>query len=277
MRALIVSLVLAVGALGMAPAAWADESVSSNWAGYAAHGASFRSVWGSWRQPGVTCARDQTAYSAYWVGLGGYAAGAQALEQIGTEADCQNGRPVLSAWYEMVPAASMPVSMPVGAGDLINASVAVSGRVATLVLSDLTRRRSFHTTVWSREIDVSSAEWIVEAPSDCLSTCTTLPLADFGSAGFSASRAQLADGYVGAIADRRWTTTRIRLAPTGRQFVGTRPAGAAVASGLTWGDSVFSVSYVGAAPSYGLRRTRVRMARIVHPLRSGGRAPGARG
>ena len=112
---------LAAGALTLAPPALADDGVSSNWAGYAVHGAGFHSVWASWRQPGVSCARGQTAYSAYWVGLGGYSSGSQALEQIGTEADCRNGRPVLSAWFEMVPAASVPVSLPVSVGDDITA------------------------------------------------------------------------------------------------------------------------------------------------------------
>ena len=278
MRALFLSLaVLAAAALSLAPVALADDGVSSNWAGYAVHGAGFHSVWASWRQPGVSCARGQTAYSAYWVGLGGYSAGSQALEQIGTEADCRNGRPVLSAWFEMVPAASVPVSLPVSPGDDITALVTVSGHRATLMLSDATRRRSFRTAVWSGPIDITSAEWIVEAPSDCLSTCTTLPLANFSSAVFTGAKAQLSDGYVGAIADRRWSTTRIRLSPSGRQFVvnngGSRLAGAAVTSGLSWGGSVFAVSYTTVtapgAGSYGLRRLLAGSGRLVHPLRSG--------
>jgi hypothetical protein len=276
--------VLAAGALSLAPAALADDGVSSNWAGYAVHGSGFHSVWASWRQPGVSCARGQTAYSAYWVGLGGYSSGSRALEQIGTEADCHDGRPVLSAWFEMVPAASVPVSLPVSPGDAISAVVTVSGHRATLTLSDLTRRRSFHTAVSSGSIDVTSAEWIVEAPSDCAATCSTLPLANFGSALFTGARAQLGDGYVGTIADRRWSTTRIRLSPSGRQFIanngGSRAAGAAITSGLTWGGSVFAVSYTpvgtSGAGAYGMRRLFAGSARLVHPLRSGRRGALAR-
>jgi hypothetical protein len=277
-RALLLSLALLVaGALSLAPAALADDGVSSNWAGYAAHGAGFHSVWASWRQPGVSCGRGQTAYSAYWVGLGGYSSGSQALEQIGTEADCQSGRPVLSAWFEMVPAPSLPVSLPVSAGDDITALVTVSGHRATLVLSDQTRRRSFHTSVWSGPIDISSAEWIVEAPSECSTTCMTLPLANFGNAVFTSAKVQLTNGYVGAIADRLWSTTRLRLSPIGHQFVtyngGSRVAGAAVTSGLAWGGSVFAVSYTtvtaASTRSYGLRRMLAGSGRLVHPLRSG--------
>jgi hypothetical protein len=272
-RVLIATLAaLTAGALSLAPTALADDGVSSNWAGYAAHGPSFHSVWASWRQPAVSCARGQTAYSAYWVGLGGYSADSNALEQIGTEADCQGGHPVLSAWYEMVPAASMPVYMPVGGGDAMSATVTVSGHRATLVLNNATRHRSFHTTVSSGSIDISSAEWIVEAPSDCLSTCNTLPLANFGSALFTGAHAQLANGYVGVVADRRWTTTRLRLAPAGRLLVGTRGAGGAFASGLSWGGSVFSVSYTTVAASFATtRRYGAGSGQFVHPLRSGGR------
>jgi Peptidase A4 family len=271
-RALLVTLsVLVAGALGLAPTALADDGVSSNWAGYAAHGASFHSVSASWREPGVTCARGQTTYSAYWVGLGGYRAGSNALEQIGTEADCQGGRAVQSAWFEMVPAASMPVYIPVNAGDALTASVAVSGHRATLVLDNVTRHRTYRTTVSSGPIDTSSAEWIVEAPSDCLSTCTTLPLANFGSAQFTGARAQLASGYAGGINDHHWSTTRIRLAPAARQFVGSHLLGGASAATLSWGGSVFSVSYTSVGASYlVLRRHVVGSGRFVHPLRTGG-------
>ena len=59
---------------------------SANWAGYAvdsgdpAAGAApavFTSVSGSWTQPAVECPRSGTTYSAFWVGLGGFADGAQ--------------------------------------------------------------------------------------------------------------------------------------------------------------------------------------------------------
>jgi hypothetical protein len=270
--------VLAAGSLTMASAALADDGVSANWAGYAAHGQSFRSATGSWRQPGVTCARGQTAYSSYWVGLGGYSAGSPALEQIGTEADCQSGHPVLSAWYQMVPAASRPVYLPVSAGDTMAASVTVVGHRATLVLTNVTRRRSFSTTASSGRIDISSADWIVEAPSTCLSTCKTLPLANFGSTSFSGARAQLTNGYGGAIADRHWLSTRIRLNPSGRQFAGTR-AGAALTSGLSWGGSVFSVAFttvtVPSSVSYAMQSTIGRSLPLVHPARTAGRADAA--
>jgi hypothetical protein len=47
-----------------------------------------------WVQPKVTCTAGQPSYSAFWVGLGGFSTDAQALEQIGTESNCDSrGRP----------------------------------------------------------------------------------------------------------------------------------------------------------------------------------------
>ena len=90
-----------------APAALAKTTTNSNWAGYAVHypGVSFRQVSGTWKQPNATCVPGQSTYSAVWVGIGGYKPTSHALEQIGTEADCNAaGNTVVSAWYELVPA-----------------------------------------------------------------------------------------------------------------------------------------------------------------------------
>ena len=78
------------GALVAAPAALADSVQSSNWAGYAVHrgGVRFKRVTGTWRQPRVTCVGGRATYSSVWVGLGGYSESSQALEQIGSEVDC---------------------------------------------------------------------------------------------------------------------------------------------------------------------------------------------
>jgi peptidase A4-like protein len=270
----------ALGTLGIAPAALADTGESSNWAGYAVHGTQFHTVSGSWRQPAVSCVRGHDAYSAYWVGLGGFSAGSQALEQIGTEADCgQDGRASLTAWYEMVPAASMPIALTIAPGDEMDASVTVTGSRAALVLVDRTRHERFHVSVSSRQIDVSSAEWIVEAPSDCITSCLTLPLADFGLTAFSSSRAQATGGHWGPISDPAWSSTRIRLSPSGAHFTvarpGARTTGAAVPSALSSGGTSFSVAFAQIPVSTGgswLRRARARRARkLIHPLQRGAR------
>ncbi len=272
MRAWLVCLLSAVVATVFAPAALADVGDSSNWAGYAVHDARFHRVSAQWVQPAVQCVAGHDSYSAYWVGLGGY--NGNALEQIGTEADCgASGRPSLSAWYEMVPAPSVPIQLSIGAGDHMVAVVTVTGHRATLVLRDLTQHHTFSTTVGSRFIDITSAEWIVEAPSDCLSSCLTLPLADFGSAAFTAARVQGLDGHWGTIADSHWQATEIRLVPGGAHAsaAGFGP-GTADPSVLSAGGSAFSVSFARyGGPRHAHLQTemapaaRILPGRLVHP------------
>ena len=257
-----------------APAALADSSESSNWAGYAVHHShvNFKKVLGTWTQPTATCTPGQPTYSSVWVGIGGYSVSSQALEQIGTEADCTaGGQESSTAWYELVPAASQAVRIPVSAGDHIRASVAIAGRQVTLALTDLTRHRSFTKRLHASQLDTTSAEWIVEAPSVCSSSaCQTLPLADFGSTGFTAASAQTTTGHGGTIDDRRWTTTKITLAEGGRHFIsGNGPAApfaTATPSSLTARDSAFTVTYRGSSgggvsPSMA---KQVSASRLVH-------------
>jgi hypothetical protein len=267
-------LALWAGLLLGAAGASADSSQSANWAGYAAHGSRvhFRSVSGSWTQPKVSCTAGQPAYSSLWVGLGGYSISSRALEQIGTEADCSaSGRIVSSAWYELVPAPSRAIALTVAPGDRIHAEASVSGREVTLQLSDLTRHRTFRRTVRASPLDTTSAEWILEAPSLCstASDCQTLPLADFGSAAFTAASAVTTTGERGTVSSRRWTTTRISLAQVGRQFISGAPSGGvaatAVPSQTTRSGSSFRVVYEGSPVRVETVNARsVSAARLVH-------------
>jgi hypothetical protein len=279
-RVLIALLVAAGSSLGVASSALADSSTSSNWAGYAAHRSNvrFRQVSAMWRQPSASCKTGNQTYSAVWVGLGGFNQTSNALEQIGTEVDCSAAGHVLSsAWYELVPAPSAPIALRVRPGDLISASVTVVGHRVDVKLSNLTTHRTFARTLRSASIDVSSAEWIVEAPSDCISAnaCQTLPLANFGTATFSLASAKSTGGVPGSISNRAWDTTAITLAPGGRHYAtyrGTGPyEGVARPSGLAAAGSVFSVSYakvsVESNPFFAPRRSGVGAVRLVHPGR----------
>lgn len=259
-------------ALAAAAPAGADTASSSNWAGYAAHGkgARFSRVVGMWSQPRATCVPNHPTYSAVWVGLGGYSASSHALEQLGTELDCSaSGQVTSSAWIELVPAASKTISLQIAPGDAIAASVVVHGHRVTLALSDLTNGQSFKQTETVGPVDVSSAEWIVEAPSDCAnSSCQTLPLANFGRTTFRLAEATTASGHVGSVVNRRWLTTRIDLRPTGDHVALGDPAaaiaavGGAVASTLSAAGTAFSVAYSTATstPFYARREIARRLA-----------------
>jgi hypothetical protein len=270
-RSLAVVVVLGTFAAS-APSAVADTSDSTNWAGYAIQrpGLAFRTVRASWTQPAPSCRPGSEGFSSFWVGLGGFSSGSPALEQIGTEVDCtRSGRTTSTAWYETVPAPSNNIFRPVRPGDALSASVTVLGRKTTLVLRNWTRNWTFTKTLRIAPIDVSSAEWIAEAPSDCAgNSCQTLPLANFGSTTFGTVSATTVRGHTGSLSDPRWQLTKIRLRPSGRQFaVNGSQAGGATPSPLGPGGSSFGVSYelVSLQLPGLVRDSWVRAGRVVKP------------
>lgn len=245
------SVAAVIAALAGSPAALADTSPSANWSGYAAHGVTFQQVSARWQQPRAKCMRGNRTYSAIWVGLGGYSLNAPALEQTGTELDCTaSGKVVSSAWYELVPWPSHMVSLKVRPGDQMSASVEASGSTITVTLSNLSTHRSFKKIFHPRTIDVTSAEWIVEAPSACVigaTNCQTLPLTNFGKATFNHARAKALAGPVGTISNGPWTYTEITLVPGAQTFVIDNPGGVSTGSASPsslnpYGGS-FSVTY----------------------------------
>src|SRR5690242_19740126 len=129
LRSIIVTAAVVTGALAVATPALADSQKSSNWSGYAAHGngVRFRHISGEWRVPKVNCSSGVTTYSAMWLGLGGFSLTSNALEQTGTEADCDGHAPHYAAWYELVPAPSHTLGLAVHPGDLMRAEVTVQG------------------------------------------------------------------------------------------------------------------------------------------------------
>jgi len=238
-----------MGGLAAVPAsALADTSTSANWSGYVAHrtGVSFRRVQASWTQPNASCEAGQATYSAFWVGIGGYSSNSDALEQIGTELDCSAlGTITSSAWYELVPSPMKGIQMTVKPGDLMSASVLVSGHLVTLRLTDHTQHESFSKQITANSVDISSAEWIAEAPSACSPTgfCEPLPLTDYGSTRFTSARALTTTGSHGPIVSSAWDTTKIELSSGGRVFIGYGPASKSTPSALERSGTSFQVSY----------------------------------
>ena len=195
-----------------------SPSVSSNWAGYAVAGSSgqsesFSSVSGTWVAPAVTCTPGQATYSAFWVGLGGLSQNSQALEQTGSEADCTaSGRPEYSAWYELVPAPPVTIQLDVAPGDVVAASVTVRAHHVTLRFTDVTKGTSVTEHQRASALDLSSAEWIAEAPSQCdqSGNCVPTPLTNFGTVAFS-NLSATSSGHTGTVADPAWASQAIEL------------------------------------------------------------------
>jgi hypothetical protein len=259
----------------------ATSDVSANWAGYVASGVdattglakSFNTVSGTWIQPTANCssaAETGSTASAFWVGLGGNAEGSQSLEQTGTEADCNaNGTATYSAWYELVPAASVKANLAVAAGDKISGSVHVNGTKVTVQLKDLTRKTSFTRTLAMAAPDVTSAEWIAEAPSACADygRCQETSLTNFGTVKFSSATATTSDGHTGTISDPSWSADAVTLdTATGldpfSRFATNQGSAQATPSALSASGNAFSVTWsntgassgdgsTGADPGYG--------------------------
>ena len=124
----------------------------------------------------------------------------------------------------------------IAAGDTITAEVIVDNGVATLALTDVTTGQTFTTQATPSLLDVSSAEWIAEAPAACFgaSRCEQLTLANFGTVEFSGS-STTANGHVGTISDGSWSATSIDLGGG---------AGAATAAALSTDGSDFTVAFV---------------------------------
>jgi hypothetical protein len=240
-----------VGLLGPASAAVANTNTSVNWSGYAVHrhGVKFHRVSGQWLVPSGSCAVGYPGMSAFWLGLGGYRLNSQALEQVGTEFDCTSmGQAQAYVWYELVPAPAHRVfRVTVRPGDLISARVVARGDHVTVALTDRTRHEHFHKTIRDRHMDLSSAEWIAEAPSLCfgISHCSVTTLANFGTVSFMRAFAQTSRYRSGGINSHHWNKTRILLANTeGRRYVvGSRASSHATPSRLSRYGRSFTITY----------------------------------
>jgi Peptidase A4 family len=267
---LSVAAACALGAVPIASASAATDvqkANSGNWAGYVVGAgsdggsSSFKSVTGSWVQPTAKCSSSGSTYSAFWVGLGG-ADGQEALEQDGTEANCDaNGNAHYYAWYELVPKAPVKVDVAVHPGDQMTATTTVSGHDVTESIVNHTTGQSFNKTLTMSNPDVSTAEWVAEAPSQCQSgatNCTALPLSNFGKVTFTSASATDSSGHTGTISSNDWSTAALTLDSGDSSAAGSIPAaygygygdtgssaasGSASPSSLTDGGSAFSVSY----------------------------------
>lgn len=214
------------------------DGTSTNWSGYAAEtnltspqNNAVSDVKGSWVVPQVTCGSTNT-YSAAWLGIDGYSD--NTVEQIGTEQDCANGTPSYYAWYEMYPKPSFKVNLPVKAGDTIAAEVKyVGGNKFQLTLTDATTGKNFTTTQNTSNAHRQSAEWIMEAPW----SGSVLPLANFGTVGFSNSQATI-NSHIGTISDSSWKNDQITM-------VNSAGSPKATPSSLSPDGSSFTISWNG--------------------------------
>jgi hypothetical protein len=231
------------------------ERSSSNWAGYVASArpgsAPFTRVGAHWVLPRPRCGSSAgvgPTAAAIWVGLSGGGAASGRLEQAGTDDDCSaSGVPHSFAWYEFAPAQWVRLPLQLAAGDTIAASVERVGDRVTVAIADLSRGTGVTRRAWLEAAASADAEWIVEAPSLCITIafCGQQMLTDFGTLRFSDASAR-AGPRTGSIANVAWRTLRVSLRAGGTPFGGLAPeqnAAAAVPSRLSAAGSGFAVRW----------------------------------
>ena len=261
-------LALGIAGGGAAFAGTIHSQSSPNWAGWVALAVPrsnrvarhFVTINGAWTQPAATCTPNHTTFAAFWVGLGGYSQHSQALEQIGTEADCSKfGQLFYYAWYELLPGPPITIhAIKVVPGDSVTAYVHVSSDNVTVGLRDLTSGAAAfvkHAVMRRPTPDTSAAEWIAEAPSNCNGDnhCKPLRLTNFGQIGFtSASVTSIgsAGRHTGSIDDPAWDHGSIVLSSNGSLHFTPDEASYALPSLLGAGGTAFTVIY-GASGSTG--------------------------
>jgi len=193
-----------------------STSLSHNWSGYTAIGASYTSVTGTWTVPAT---RNANGAIAIWVGIGGLQS--KDLIQAGT-LSLGDGVSIVQhrAFIEMLPETARPVDVTVSPGDSITASISRAGADEWLItLTNNTTRQYYQTSVHYSS-SMSSVEWVVEAPSNAQGA---MPLGSFGTIQFTNAKA--------ANGDRNLTIAGLgaqpitMLAPDGKTTTESSPLG----------------------------------------------------
>jgi len=212
---------------------------SANWGGYAVTGVkgSVQDVKGSWTVPTVDCSGGGTQYSSSWVGIDGF--NSNTVEQIGVDADCQNGSPAYFAWFEFYPHPFVTINhFTVQPGDVITAEVHYDTTARQFTVSIHNGTESFSASTKLNGAERASAEWITEAP---FSAGGVLPLANFGTVSYSNDTAAINGTPVpiGAFSvNNVYEITMVDRSGNAK----------AVPSGLAGDKSSFSVQWVSAGP-----------------------------
>lgn len=189
--------------------------MSRNWDGYTSYAPTagqteFNSVHGTWVQPTVTCPKPN-AWTVFWVGLDGWFN--NTVEQGGSSAQCVNGVPQYTTWWEMFPTNAIQTVFTIRPGDTIDATVTFSTttRQFTITVKDVTTGQSFtQTPTCASNItcDRSSADWIAEDVG-MFGGSGFFPLANYGTMRFSSSTAKSLTGHTGPISDASWQNSPV--------------------------------------------------------------------
>jgi hypothetical protein len=159
---------------------------SPNWSGYSIESGPYTDVRGTFIVPSLYAGQTGTMM-AEWVGIDG--ATDSELIQAGIEEypdPSDSTYFYIQPWWEILPAAeTLITTVTVSPGDSVTVTIyQVSGTSWEILLTDNTTGGSFSTEQTYDPDPGTSAEWIVEAPTDA-SNDTVYPLADYSPTTFS--------------------------------------------------------------------------------------------
>jgi hypothetical protein len=195
---------------------------SRNWDGYitydSSEGTDFDTVKATWTQPTVTCPKPD-AWTVFWVGLDGW--WNDTVEQGGSSAQCVNGVPQYTTWWEMYPTYAIVSMFTIHAGDKITAKVTYKTIMATFVIAvtDLTTGKSFtedKQCASNITCDRSSADVIAEDVGTFGNSY--YPLADYGTMKFEAASVSDVNGHSGGIVDAHWLNAGVTEKSDGETY-----------------------------------------------------------
>lgn len=155
---------------------YAQTQPNDTYAGYAAtdfdHPPAYQKVTGRWVVPAAHCAPGENSDASIWVGMSSDASDQSLLAQLGTATDCQDGSPLYYLWWEMFPAPSVPLDLPLQAGDTATATVTFQHGTFQLGIDVPKENVHFSTRQAGKVTDTSIAECIVE-PATVIDDPTT--------------------------------------------------------------------------------------------------------
>ncbi len=136
---------------------------SNNWSGYDVTGGPFTAVAGTFNVPTVPVTSNDTDTSE-WVGIDGVSDAN--LIQAGISESMSGGSELVYGWWEILPApATVIPSLVINANDQVTVAIVRQADGNWLIqIEDLTNQQSWHST-FAYSGPLSSAEWIVEAPT----------------------------------------------------------------------------------------------------------------
>lgn len=154
-----------------------DSDTDQTWGGYAVTGSGpYTSITGSWNVPALDCSKGGGDVSP-WIGIDGWAN--ETVEQIGVDFDCRAGKASYHPWVEMYPANSIYFKDVIDPGDVLDASVTVTGTSWVLTESD-------PDSGWTKTFDETSSDQLASAEAiiESVGNQEVPPVPDFGKVTF---------------------------------------------------------------------------------------------